>query len=91
MGKKIYIYICWKLRNPYHNVSINRLFDDASTKLNMASLVSFLAELCAASQAQLFSRMTPQTPKKGLMKWPRKVTESVGYNISLISRTTKFP
>ncbi|XP_047502292.1 brefeldin A-inhibited guanine nucleotide-exchange protein 3-like isoform X2 [Penaeus chinensis] len=57
---------------------VDRLFDDASTKLNMASLVSFLAELCAASQAQLFSRMTPQTPKKGLMKWPRKTMGGTG-------------
>ncbi|XP_042241028.1 brefeldin A-inhibited guanine nucleotide-exchange protein 3-like isoform X2 [Homarus americanus] len=60
---------------------VDRLFDDASTKLNMSSLVSFLAELCAASQAQLFSRMTPQTPQRGLLKWPRKTNASNGKDV----------
>ncbi|XP_045615029.1 brefeldin A-inhibited guanine nucleotide-exchange protein 3 isoform X2 [Procambarus clarkii] len=61
---------------------VDRLFDDASTKLNMASLVSFLAELCAASQAQLFSRMSPHTPHKGLIKWPRKTNTSSGTDVA---------
>ncbi|XP_066949043.1 brefeldin A-inhibited guanine nucleotide-exchange protein 3 isoform X1 [Macrobrachium rosenbergii] len=55
---------------------VDRLFDDAATKLNMSSLVSFLTELCAASQAQLFSRMLPQTPQKGLIIWPKKKSTS---------------
>ncbi|KAK3879353.1 hypothetical protein Pcinc_016070 [Petrolisthes cinctipes] len=57
---------------------VDRLFDDASTKLNLASLVSFLTELCAASQAQLFSRMTPQTPQRRFIKWTKKVNGNGG-------------
>uniref|UniRef100_T1J3I1 SEC7 domain-containing protein n=1 Tax=Strigamia maritima TaxID=126957 RepID=T1J3I1_STRMM len=34
---------------------IDHLFEDAATKLNLQSLITFLTELCATSQEQLFS------------------------------------
>ncbi|XP_076031300.1 brefeldin A-inhibited guanine nucleotide-exchange protein 3 isoform X2 [Oratosquilla oratoria] len=51
---------------------VDRLFDDAATKLNLSALLSFLTELCAASQAQLFSKMTKEKPRKGMIRWPKK-------------------
>ncbi|CAM1291637.1 KIAA1244 (predicted) [Pycnogonum litorale] len=36
---------------------IDRLYENAANKLNLSALISFLAELCAASQSQLFSQM----------------------------------
>lgn len=41
---------------------IDRLFDDAATKLNLRALTSFMTELCAASQTQLFTEMFQRKP-----------------------------
>lgn len=35
---------------------VDRLFDEAASKLNLCALVDFLSELCAASRTQLFGR-----------------------------------
>ncbi|CAL4085330.1 unnamed protein product, partial [Meganyctiphanes norvegica] len=51
---------------------VDRLFDEAATQLNMTGLVSFLTELCAASQQQLFSRMNNGTPKRPKLPWAKK-------------------
>ncbi|XP_077540240.1 brefeldin A-inhibited guanine nucleotide-exchange protein 3 isoform X1 [Haemaphysalis longicornis] len=37
---------------------VDRLFDEAASKLNLCALVDFLSELCAASRTQLFGRGT---------------------------------
>lgn len=50
---------------------LGRFFDNASTQLNLNALVSFLKELCKASQSQLFSRANPCTPKRGLLTWSK--------------------
>ncbi|KAF4525743.1 hypothetical protein B566_EDAN002003 [Ephemera danica] len=41
-----------------HGVLNQQLFDEAALKLNLQALISFLTELCTASQAQLFIQLS---------------------------------
>lgn len=40
----------------------SRLYENAATKLNLSALLAFLAELCAASQSQLFAQINKKPP-----------------------------
>ncbi|XP_063243212.1 brefeldin A-inhibited guanine nucleotide-exchange protein 3 [Bacillus rossius redtenbacheri] len=55
---------------------VDRLFEDAAVKLNLRALTSFLAALCEASQAQLFSRQAggagPEERAAGTRSWWRR-------------------
>ncbi|XP_071818615.1 brefeldin A-inhibited guanine nucleotide-exchange protein 3-like isoform X3 [Apostichopus japonicus] len=47
--------------------SVDRLFEEAALKLNLKALLSFLQELCAASQLQLYNTYPTQKKVKSLV------------------------
>ncbi|XP_046405397.1 brefeldin A-inhibited guanine nucleotide-exchange protein 3 [Ischnura elegans] len=69
---------------------VDRLFDDAALKLNLQALNSFLTELCATSQAQLFSQRVTKANTRSRFWWrplfmKNKESETTG-NMLLLSR-----
>ncbi|XP_071438715.1 brefeldin A-inhibited guanine nucleotide-exchange protein 3 [Hetaerina americana] len=69
---------------------VDRLFDDAALKLNLQALSSFLTELCATSQAQLFSQRITKTNTRSRFWWRplfiKNKESETGGNMLLLSR-----